>query len=442
MPAARIMPDSLNVPKNVTERRRSSSFLSEVHTLPTPKSIHEPEPMDDLNPYERLLHGLHHDERWLKEVTLGKRVGFYRFRGELGSGNFSQVKLAHHQLTKERVAIKVLDKNKLDQKTRKMLDREIETLESMNHPNLIRLYEVVETYTRIHLVTEYAYSGELYTRVANAGKLSESEAKPIFAQLVSAISYMHDRNFIHRDLKAENVMFSSNQIKVVDFGFSTKVNSPDQRLQTFCGSPPYAAPELFRDEWYTGCGVDIWALGVILYFMVTGTMPFRGHTVAALKRTILEGEFVDPIEVSQDCVSVIRGLMKPLPADRISLKTLLEEHSWLEKVPKVLPSVLDNPDCEKLKEVAAEAKKRLQLLGVSEALLAEAADKGAKSSITGCYRIVLHRVERDSDDQASLDNVDAREFSSPTPSRFSIASRISSRKSRRKSKLSTTCVIF
>ncbi|CAB3361411.1 Hypothetical predicted protein [Cloeon dipterum] len=442
MPAARIMPDNLNLPTGHNERRRSSNFLSEVHALPASTLITDPDPLDDMSPYERLLHGLHHDERWLKEVTLGKRVGFYRFRGELGSGNFSQVKLAHHQLTKERVAIKVLDKNKLDQKTRKMLDREIETLESMNHPNIIRLYEVVETYTRIHLVTEYAFSGELYTRVTNAGKLAERDAKPIFAQLVSAIDYMHERNFIHRDLKAENIMFSGNQIKVVDFGFSTKVNSPDQRLQTFCGSPPYAAPELFRDEWYIGANVDIWALGVILYFMVTGSMPFRGHTVAALKRTILEGEFLDPQDVSSECVTVIRSLMMPLPSDRIPLKTLLQEHPWLENVSKLEPSILDSGDSERIGEITTEAKKRLHKLGVSEALLAEAEDKGAKSSITGCYRIVLHRVERESDDSLNQDGLSGREFASPTPSKFSISSRLSSRKSKRKGRLSTTCVIF
>jgi serine/threonine-protein kinase NIM1 len=148
-------------------------------------------------------------------------------------------------------------------------------------------------------------------------------------------------------------MFSGNVIKVVDFGFSTKVNQPDQRLSTFCGSPPYAAPELFRDEWfvfllkkweytwsrhfgrYTGAGVDIWALGVILYFMVSGSMPFRGHTVAALKRTILEGDFPDPGGVSADCVSVVRGLMQPLAKNRTPLNALLEQHNWLKGAPKV-----------------------------------------------------------------------------------------------------------
>ncbi|KAF4533225.1 hypothetical protein B566_EDAN005140 [Ephemera danica] len=307
----------------------------------------------ELSPYEQLLQGLHHDERWLKEVTLGKRVGLYRFRGELGSGNFSQVKLAVHQLTRERVAIKLMDKNRLDEKTRKMLSREIATMEAIHHPNIIRLYEVVETYTRIHLVTEYASGGELYSRVTQAGRLSESEAKPIFAQLISAVSYMHDRNFIHRDLKAENVLFASSgwHVKVVDLGFSTQLNAADQRLSTFSG----------------------------------------------LKRHILEGEYADPEPaVSPECLSVIRGLLQPVPSDRIPLKHVLADGGWLAAEPAGLASTKAAAAHENLaEEIDLEARKRLAKLGVTETLLQEAQEKGARSAVTGAYRIIAHRVERE-----------------------------------------------
>nr|CAD7429942.1 unnamed protein product [Timema monikensis] len=257
--------------------------------------------------YQRLLYSLQNDPRWLTEVNLGKRVGLYRFRGDLGSGNFSQVKMAIHQLTKEQVAIKILDKSKLEQKTRKMLAREIATMEAIHHPNIIRLYEVVETYSKIYLVMEFARGGELFNKLTTYGRFQECDAKPLFAQVISAVEYMHEHNFIHRDIKAENVFYSApSLVKLGDFGFSTQLTTGrEQQLNTFCGSPPYAAPELFRDESYLGAPVDVWALGVLLFFMVTAQMPFKAQTVASLKKHILDGSFVVPAHVSAQCRALI-----------------------------------------------------------------------------------------------------------------------------------------
>uniref|UniRef100_A0A4W4GX90 non-specific serine/threonine protein kinase n=1 Tax=Electrophorus electricus TaxID=8005 RepID=A0A4W4GX90_ELEEL len=236
------------------------------------------------------------DESVVRELAVGRRIGLYKVRGEIGCGNFSQVKLGIHALTRDKVAIKILDKTKLDQKTQKLLSREISSMEKLHHPNIIRLYEVVETLTRLHLVMEYASGGELYTKITTEGKLSDIDSKIVFSQVLS-----HDNQVIHRDLKAENVFYScSTCVKVGDFGFST--HSPrEQTLSTFCGSPPYAAPELFRDQHYVGVYVDVWALGVLLFFMVTGTMPFRADTVAKLKRCILEGTYTVPAWPAERC---------------------------------------------------------------------------------------------------------------------------------------------
>lgn len=305
-----------------------------VHTLPNESSTSEPQGSSNVGtPYQQLLHSLHHDQRWLTEVNLGKRVGFYRFRGELGSGNFSQVKMAIHQLTKERVAVKILDKAKLDQKTRKMLTREIATMESIHHPNIIRLYEVVETYSKIHLVMEYASGGELFNKITTGGKIAENEAKYLFAQVISAVQFMHDHDFIHRDIKAENVFCAGpGLVKLGDFGFSTQLTEGrGQQLNTFCGSPPYAAPELFRDESYLGAPVDIWALGVLLYFMVTAQMPFKAQTVATLKKHILEGVFSIPGYVSFQCRKVIEGILKKMPQERLGLQEI-RNSDWLKGV--------------------------------------------------------------------------------------------------------------
>ena len=199
---------------------------------------------------------------------------------------------------------------------------------------------------------EYAPGGELFVRLAEVGRYSEQEARPIFAQIASAVEYMHERNFIHRDLKAENVFFAKNyptarkhtnhnkngflsaslghnkkmedftdiQVKVGDFGFATQVDKIDQHLTTFCGSPPYAAPELFQDDHYFGPSVDIWALGILLYLMVTGSMPFKGTTVAELKHSILDGHFEMPDYLSANCIDLISGILKRRPDWRLTLK--------------------------------------------------------------------------------------------------------------------------
>ncbi|XP_037091148.1 probable serine/threonine-protein kinase SIK1B [Pollicipes pollicipes] len=284
-----------------------------------------------VTPYSRLISQLRNDERLMKEMTLGKRVGFYRFYGDLGTGNFSQVKLGVHQLTNERVAVKILSKAKLDQKTQRMLAREIANMDKVHHPNIIRLYEVLETLSKIHLVMEHAPGGELFHKITTEGRLSERRARPLVAQLVSAVQHMHLNNMIHRDIKAENVFFSRpDVVKLGDFGFSTLVCEPDQHLTTFCGSPPYAAPELFRDDYYTGAAVDAWALGILIFFMVAGAMPFRAGTVTALKRQILSGAVT-------------------MPDSKLGLESEALESHW---------------------------------------------ERGGRSPITGVYRIMMHRLMR------------------------------------------------
>ena len=134
---------------------------------------------------------------------------------------------------------------------------------------------------------------------------------------------------IHRDIKAENVFFSRpDVVKLGDFGFSTLVNEPDQHLTTFCGSPPYAAPELFRDDYYKGAAVDAWALGILVHFMVAGAMPFRATTVTALKRQILAGAFPEPEGVGGQCLALIRGLLRLQPSERWTLREVAD-CAWL-----------------------------------------------------------------------------------------------------------------
>uniref|UniRef100_A0A6P4G3A0 non-specific serine/threonine protein kinase n=1 Tax=Drosophila rhopaloa TaxID=1041015 RepID=A0A6P4G3A0_DRORH len=199
-------------------------------------------------------------------VTIGRRIGLYRFCGDIGRGNFSKVKLAVHQLTRDKVAIKVVDLDRagLDAKALRMLSSEIATLECVHHPNILRLFEVVETLGRVYLVTEWIRGGELYNHITQGGPLREIHAAPLLKQLLLAVKHMHSLGYVHRDIKAENVLLlSEDRLKLADFGFSTQlINGANQKLDTFCGSPPYAAPELFSDDHYIGAPVDPAVIGM------------------------------------------------------------------------------------------------------------------------------------------------------------------------------------
>ncbi|KAI1703545.1 protein kinase domain-containing protein [Ditylenchus destructor] len=377
------------------------------------KHSHDLLPTDEegRNLYHRTLHSLSNDIVYQKEIALGKRIGFYRLGKELGAGNFSKVKLGVHVLTKEKVAVKMMEKTKMDQKAQRLLLREIDNMELMHHPNIIRLFEAVETLSKIYLVMEYAGGGELYTYVHDNGKLTEDVAKPIFAQLVSAVAHLHSKDISHRDIKAENVIFSQpGWVKLADFGFSCKFED-GTRLNTFCGSPPYAAPELFRDTNYDGAMVDIWAMGVLLYFMLVGVTPFRGESVHDLKRNILEGGFYMPEYVSTFAQHLINRMLEMDSYKRATI-TELRRTYWLKdtKFPESYLQLSLTPDEKELEnnEIERYVWDTLHSYGIDEEMIREAAGKGARNSIIGTYRIVLYvcqAKERNEQRQKIHDNL-------------------------------------
>lgn len=375
-----------------------------------------------LTPFEKACSDVD-DERYLKELALGKRIGFYRVRGELGSGNFSRVKMGIHVLTKDKVAIKILDKTKLDGKTQRLLSREISSMENLHHPNVIRLFEVIETLTKLHLVMEFANGGELFTKISTEGKLSEKTTKRMFSQIVAALDHMHKHNIIHRDLKAENVFVAgTNLVKVGDFGFSTSA-TPDAALNTFCGSPPYAAPELFRDECYYGTCVDIWALGILLYFMVTGIMPFRAETVGKLKKCILDGMYFMPDFLTDSCKNLIKKVLQLVPKARLTIDEI-KNSKWLqgEDFPEEDEKFgFGPPPVEQCSEEEREARCSLEELGVPfEDSNGKQLD--LRSNITGTYRVVLHRIQKQElDERQALSNgftkIEKVQFILPKPAK-------------------------
>ncbi|XP_034403188.1 serine/threonine-protein kinase NIM1 [Cyclopterus lumpus] len=387
----------------VTKQHHHSYSLTDSSEVdPDDEKADSPPP---LTPLQKLTTDMCKDEKTIKDLIIGRRVGFYKVRGEIGCGTFSRVKLAFHALTKDKVALKVLDKTRLDSQAQRLLSKEISSMECLQHPNVVCLYEVMEKPSRLYLVLEYAGGGDLHNRLSTQGKLSENACKITFAQILSAIKYMHNINVIHRDLKAENVLFtSSGCIKVADFGFSTQVSNRNDALDTFCGSPPYAAPELFRDECYLGASVDVWAMGVLLFFMVTGTMPFRAETMGKLRRCVIECEYTLPPWVPGPCQRLIRGILKEAPADRYAVDQMLGcdwllpvQFPWTLVPPEPaspLQGLLDSERRDLEEEVEEEVRGLLEELGFTAEHLQNNQTKNSRSPVTGVYRILLHRAQK------------------------------------------------
>ncbi|GMR36737.1 hypothetical protein PMAYCL1PPCAC_06932, partial [Pristionchus mayeri] len=370
-------------PPSRPSRSPLSQRTTSAFSLPV-SSSNELEDRDVLT-YHKVLARLQNNEEVHREVAIGRRIGFYRLGKELGSGNFSKVKIGSHILTNERVAVKIMEKAKMDAKSQKLLGREIENMERVNHPNIIQLFEVVETITRIHLVCEYARGGELYMYVHEKGKLPEKEAKILFAQLISAVEHLHNLNIAHRDIKAENIMFSEpgGSLRLVDFGFSRLLD--DDSVRTFCGSPPYAAPELFQSDSYDGKAVDMWACGILLYFILVGVTPFRGETVSDLKGKVLEGKYTFPEYLSLFSQEVMRRLLEMNSKERMKV-TEVKRMYWLRD--SRFPSGIEL-------EEPKGAKERMLIYGIDEEMIEESRSKGARCAVSGTYRSVCFQMRRE-----------------------------------------------
>lgn len=262
------------------------------------------------------------------------RVGYYELEKTIGKGNFAVVKLATHIVTRTKVAIKIIDKTALDEENLTKIFRETAILRKLRHPHITRLYQLMETDQTIYIVTEYASKGEIFDHLVAKGRMSEAEAKRIFSQIVSAVSYCHSQGVVHRDLKAENLLLDHNMnIKLADFGFSNQFTE-GVLLSTWCGSPPYAAPELFQGYNYDGPKADIWSLGVVLYVLVCGSLPFDGSTLHALRNVVIEGKFRIPFFMSEDCEHLIRHMLVVDPDKRLTISQIVK-HRWLSDAPPV-----------------------------------------------------------------------------------------------------------
>ncbi|KAM9658741.1 serine/threonine-protein kinase SIK2 isoform 2-T2 [Trichechus inunguis] len=323
------------------------------------------------------------------------RVGFYDIEGTLGKGNFAVVKLGRHRITKTEVAIKIIDKSQLDAVNLEKIYREVQIMKMLDHPHIIKLYQVMETKNMLYLVTEYAKNGEIFDYLANHGRLNESEARRKFWQILSAVDYCHGRKIVHRDLKAENLLLDNNMnIKIADFGFGNFFKS-GELLATWCGSPPYAAPEVFEGQQYEGPQLDIWSMGVVLYVLVCGALPFDGPTLPILRQRVLEGRFRIPYFMSEDCEHLIRRMLVLDPSKRLTIAQI-KEHKWMlvevpVQRPVLYPQGQENEPS--IGEFNEQVLRLMHSLGIDQQKTIESLQNKSYNHFAAIYYLLVERLK-------------------------------------------------
>ncbi|XP_023812237.1 maternal embryonic leucine zipper kinase [Oryzias latipes] len=256
---------------------------------------------------------------------------YYEVYETIGSGGFAKVKLGRHILTGEKVAIKIMNKKDLgDDLPRVKL--EIEAMKNLSHQHICRLYHVIETSLQIFMVLEYCPGGELFDYIIAKDRLSEEETRVFFRQIVSALAYVHSQGYAHRDLKPENLLIDEDQnLKLIDFGLCAKPKGGlSYELMTCCGSPAYAAPELIQGKAYIGSEADVWSMGVLLFALLCGYLPFDDDNCMVLYRKITRGKYENPPWLSPGSILLLNQMMQVDPKRRLTVKQLLN-HPWVMK---------------------------------------------------------------------------------------------------------------
>ena len=265
------------------------------------------------------------------------KIGPYYLGKTLGVGSFGKVKLGEHENCGQKVAVKILNRKKIKFLGMNIkVKREIELLKIFIHPHIIRLFEIIHTKSDIFMITEYINGGELFDYIVENGRLSESESRRFFQQMISGIDYCHKKMVVHRDLKPENLLLDSHlNIKIADFGLSNIIQD-GIFLKTSCGSPNYAAPEVISGKPYLGPEIDIWSCGIILYTLLCGSLPFDDENIPNLFKKIKGGIYILPSYLSDLSRDLIVKMLITNPLTRISIMGI-RGHPWFQtRLPKYL----------------------------------------------------------------------------------------------------------
>mmetsp|Transcript_58000 Transcript_58000/g.154550 ORF Transcript_58000/g.154550 Transcript_58000/m.154550 type:complete len:767 (-) Transcript_58000:400-2700(-) len=261
-----------------------------------------------------------------------KSIGHYILGKTIGEGTFGKVKLGTHILTDEKVAVKILEKERIvDVADVERVAREIHILKLIQHPHVIQLYEIIETPRQMYLIMEYCSGGELFDHIVACGRVEESEACRFFHQIIAGVELIHSMSVVHRDLKPENLLLDEQKnIKIVDFGLSNTFHD-GQLLKTACGSPCYAAPEMIAGLRYVPSRCDLWSCGVILFALVCGYLPFEDPNTAALYQKILTADYQVPQFASQGAKELIAGLLNINSERRFTVEQV-RAHPWYNQI--------------------------------------------------------------------------------------------------------------
>ncbi|KAL5211573.1 hypothetical protein ABZP36_022420 [Zizania latifolia] len=257
----------------------------------------------------------------------------YEIGRQLGQGNFAKVYYARNLVSGQAVAIKMIDKEKVTKVGLMVqIKREISIMRLVRHPNILQLFEVMASKSKIYFVLEYAKGGELFNKISK-GKFSEDVARQYFHELISGVDYCHSRGVYHRDLKPENLLLDENEsLKVSDFGLSALSESKrhDGLLHTTCGTPAYVAPEVLSRRGYDGAKADIWSCGVILFVLVAGYLPFHDTNLIEMYKKISKAEYKCPRSFSLELKDLLYKILDPDPSTRISISKI-KRSAWYRK---------------------------------------------------------------------------------------------------------------
>ncbi|TXT15968.1 hypothetical protein VHUM_00471 [Vanrija humicola] len=254
-----------------------------------------------------------------------KVVGAYTLGKVIGEGTFGSVHIATHRLTGTRCAIKKIPKSDSAQ-----LTREIHHHRRLHHPHIVHLHEIIATESHIWLVSELCSGGELFDYLVERGRILEGEGRRLFGELCAAVGFLHRQGVVHRDLKLENVLLDGElRVKLGDLGFAREFQR-GRLMETFCGTTGYASPEMLAGKKYQGVETDVWSLGIILYTLLCGGLPFDDDDERVMKDLIERGEYDEPEWLSEDARSLIRGMLRLNPTERLSMDGILN-HPWFKK---------------------------------------------------------------------------------------------------------------
>ncbi|XP_078093612.1 serine/threonine-protein kinase BRSK2-like [Mustelus asterias] len=264
-----------------------------------------------------------------KEAGCTQYVGPYRLEKTLGKGQTGLVKLGIHCITGQKVAIKIVNREKLTESVLMKVEREIAILKLIEHPHVLKLHDVYENKKYLYLVLEHVSGGELFDYLVKKGRLTPKEARKFFRQIISALDFCHSHSICHRDLKPENLLLDEkNNIRIADFGMAS-LQVGDSLLETSCGSPHYACPEVIRGEKYDGRRADVWSCGVILFALLVGALPFDDDNLRQLLEKVKRGVFHMPHFIPPDCQNLLRGMIEVDAEKRLSLEQI-QKHIWYQ----------------------------------------------------------------------------------------------------------------